>query len=117
MIKIFNSYVKHHYIAFKRVDYVEGTQNNVTGYIQNHKVFLTYTNSFGEDTRAVGKIWFFGSILFLSITAFGYSKFPKGTRVMAIGWKSNKHIRCFTARSIRRYLSACVDYEEFDEKN
>ncbi len=109
---LFNSIVKHYYIGFGRnKDYVEGLLNNVKGYVsQRGKLELSYINSYGDKTVALGKVKTFGPLVFVKATAFGYTKWDEGITIATIGWKTKKHVYLATPIALNEILTVRIEH-------
>lgn len=105
-----DSTVKHYYLGFgKNHNYVEGKSNNVKGHVTNKdRLELKFTNSHGKSTVALGKAWVFGPLVIVNATAYGYTKWPDGIKILNIGIRTTKSIRFIMPIAINQILSVKI---------
>lgn len=108
-LRFFNSNV-HHFTNNNTV-YVEGDENHMSGTLIDGDVLFAGINSHGDHTHMKGRVKFFGRLMILWGTAYGYSKYPKGRKAAAIAWLGKDKIYLFAPNSSSEILKVTVDYE------
>lgn len=112
-LTLFDSYVEHKYLfpwSKKKIDFIEGFENRAEGVVYNKSINVKFTNSFGLNSYVEGTYIKLLFLLLLKGTAYGYSNYPNGRRVYALGWFYNKHLHLRVPSFDASYLSIKLKY-------
>ena len=112
-LQLNESYVKHvKYNPFKktRTDYVEGNNNHAIGSVVGNLFKGTFINSQGCDSRVEGTVLRIGRVWLLSGTAYGYTDFPEGRKMVAIMWRGKTYLHCRVPAAHNEYLAIRMKY-------
>jgi hypothetical protein len=86
-ISLYDSFVEHRSLN-PRANFdhlIEGSDNNVTGWMKDRRFVLEFVNSFGKKSLAAGHFFKIGKYVFAYGVAAGYSTYPEGRTCVAFG--------------------------------